>query len=104
MVHGGYWYEGDKAEWASQARYFAGQGYSVFSINYRLNTDNAWSAQRNDMVSALAWLRSHATTFPINPDHIVVLGASAGGHLATAKCTPAATSYAPRTRPSCARR
>ncbi|HEY7482929.1 MAG TPA: alpha/beta hydrolase fold domain-containing protein, partial [Streptosporangiaceae bacterium] len=84
LVHGGYWYEGDKAEWATNARWFAGQGYSVFSINYRYNTDNAWSAQRNDMVGALAWLRAHAATFPINPDHIVILGSSAGGHLATA--------------------
>jgi acetyl esterase/lipase len=83
LVHGGYWYEGDKAEWATHARYFADQGYAVFSVNYRLNTDNAWSAQRNDMVNAIAWLRANAAKFPINPDHIVVLGASAGGHLAS---------------------
>ncbi|HEX6471051.1 MAG TPA: alpha/beta hydrolase fold domain-containing protein [Streptosporangiaceae bacterium] len=83
LVHGGYWYEGDKAEWAAHARWFADRGYAVFSVNYRLNTDSAWSAQRTDMVGVVAWLRANAAKFPINPDHIVVLGASAGGHLAS---------------------
>jgi acetyl esterase/lipase len=83
LIHGGYWYEGDKAEWATHARYFATQGYSVFSVNYRLNTDAAWAAQRTDIRSALSWIRAHASTFTMSPDHIVVLGSSAGGHLAS---------------------
>jgi acetyl esterase/lipase len=82
LIHGGYWYEGDKAEWATHARYFADQGYAVFSINYRLNTDNAWSAQRNDVRGAVAWIRAHATTFTLDPNRILAVGASAGGHLA----------------------
>jgi acetyl esterase/lipase len=83
LIHGGYWYEGDKAEWAAHARYFATQGYSVFSVNYRLNTDAPWAAQRTDIRSALAWIRAHASTFTMSPDHIVALGSSAGGHLAS---------------------
>jgi acetyl esterase/lipase len=83
LIHGGYWYEGDKAEWATHARYFADQGYAVFSINYRLNTDGAWTAQRTDVRNALAWIRANAAAFTVDPNRVVALGTSAGGHLAT---------------------
>ncbi|TDD79060.1 alpha/beta hydrolase [Actinomadura rubrisoli] len=82
VVHGGHWYEGDKQEWAATARWFAGQGYATFSINYRLNTDAPWPAQRDDVNSAITWIRQNATTFAIDPNRIVMLGSSAGGHLA----------------------
>jgi acetyl esterase/lipase len=83
LVHGGYWYEGDKSSWATDARWFTDQGYAVFAINYRYNTNASWSAQRADVHAALAWIGSKATTFTIDPARIVMLGASAGGHLAT---------------------
>ncbi|MBC6463845.1 alpha/beta hydrolase, partial [Actinomadura sp. HBU206391] len=83
LIHGGYWYEGDKSVWAPQARYFADNGYAVFAINYRLNTQAAWHAQRNDVYNAIQWIKSNATTFTLNPARIVLLGSSAGGHLAT---------------------
>jgi acetyl esterase/lipase len=83
LVHGGYWYEGDKSSWASDARWFADKGYAVFAINYRFNTEAGWSAQRTDVQAALTWIRGRATTFTIDPARIVMLGSSAGGHLAT---------------------
>ncbi|QXJ21180.1 alpha/beta hydrolase fold domain-containing protein [Actinomadura graeca] len=82
VVHGGHWYEGDKQEWAATARWFAGQGYAVFSINYRLNTDAPWPAQRDDVASAVAWIRQNAAAFSADPNRVVMLGSSAGGHLA----------------------
>lgn len=82
LIHGGYWYEGDKSSWAADARWFADQGYAVFAINYRYNTTAGWTAQRADVHAALAWIRSKATTFTIDPNRIVALGSSAGGHLA----------------------
>jgi acetyl esterase/lipase len=83
LIHGGYWYEGDKSSWAADARWFADQGYAVFAINYRYNTTSGWTAQRADVHAALAWIRSKAGTFTIDPNRIVALGSSAGGHLAT---------------------
>ncbi|MBT2209193.1 alpha/beta hydrolase [Actinomadura sp. NEAU-AAG7] len=83
VVHGGHWYEGDKQDWAGTSRWFAGQGYAVFSVDYRLNTDAPWPAQRDDLDSAIAWIRQNAAAFNIDPGRIVMLGSSAGGHLAT---------------------
>jgi acetyl esterase/lipase len=83
LIHGGYWYEGDKSSWATDARWFADQGYAVFAINYRYNTTAGWTAQRTDVLAALAWIRGKATTFTIDPNRVVALGSSAGGHLAT---------------------
>jgi acetyl esterase/lipase len=83
LIHGGYWYEGDKSSWATDARWFADQGYAVFAINYRFNTEAGWSAQRADVQAALTWIRGRAGTFTVDPGRIVLLGSSAGGHLAT---------------------
>lgn len=82
LVHGGHWYGGDKQDWAATARWFADQGYAVFSINYRLNTDAPWPSQRDDTNSAISWIRQNAATFHVAPSRIVMLGSSAGGHLA----------------------
>ncbi len=82
ILHGGYWYE--DSGWATWSRTFADQGYAVFSVDYRLNFDAAWPAQRNDAISALGWIRSNASKFDLDPDRIVLLGSSAGGQIATA--------------------
>ena len=39
-------------------------------------------AQINDCKAAIRWLRAHAAEYRLDPDHIGVWGASAGGHLA----------------------
>ncbi|KAB2340014.1 alpha/beta hydrolase [Actinomadura rudentiformis] len=83
MIHGGYWYEGDKSNWAMHARWFADRGYAVFSLNYRFNTQAPWPAQRSDVLAAINWIKSRAATYTLNPSRIVLLGTSAGGHLAT---------------------
>jgi acetyl esterase/lipase len=84
IIHGGYWYEDDKSGWASTAAWYAERGYAVFSINYRLNTDAAWPAQRTDALSAIAWIRNHAASFTVDPKHVLLLGSSAGGQIAAA--------------------
>ncbi|WP_141962437.1 alpha/beta hydrolase [Actinoallomurus bryophytorum] len=82
IIHGGYWYEDDKSSWASTALWYAERGYAVFSINYRLNTTAVWPAQRDDALSAISWIKGHATTFDIDPDRVMLLGSSAGGQIA----------------------
>lgn len=81
IVHGGYWYGGDKGDWAATARWFVDRGYAVFSVNYRYDSQAGWKAQRDDVRSAILWVRSHASRFGVAPDRIVALGSSAGGHL-----------------------
>ncbi|MBT2398752.1 alpha/beta hydrolase [Streptomyces sp. ISL-100] len=85
ILHGGYWYE--DASWATKSRAFADAGYATFSVDYRLNFDAQWPAQRSDALAALSWVRDNAAKFNLDPDRVVVLGSSAGGQIATAVAT-----------------
>ncbi|MFH8288202.1 alpha/beta hydrolase [Streptomyces sp. NPDC018059] len=85
ILHGGYWYE--DSGWATWSRHFADKGMAVFSVDYRLNFDAPWPAQRNDALSAITWIKANATKFDLDPERIVVLGSSAGGQVATSLAT-----------------
>jgi acetyl esterase/lipase len=78
-VHGGAWLGGSKAQ--PPALRFAGQGYAVASINYRLSQHALFPAQIEDCKAAIRWLRAHAGQYGYDPNRIGVWGASAGGHL-----------------------
>lgn len=78
-VHGGAWKAGSKENNPLLA--FAGKGYAVASINYRLSQHALFPAQIEDCKTAIRWLRAHAKTYTLNPDKIGVAGSSAGGHL-----------------------
>jgi acetyl esterase/lipase len=84
IIHGGYWYEGSKSDWTATSQWFAQRGYAVFSIGYRLNSQSGWTAQRTDALSAIAWIKAHATQFSTDPARVLLLGSSAGGQIATA--------------------
>ena len=60
---------------------FATKGYAVASINYRLSQHAVFPAQIEDCKAAIRWLRANAAKYGLDPDHIGVWGASAGGHL-----------------------
>lgn len=92
LVHGGSWVKGDKADLAPYARQLAAEGYVVASINYRLATDAAWPAQRDDAVASVGYLGEHAEEYGIDADRIVLVGSSAGGHIATSAATVGAGS------------
>ncbi len=84
LLHGGFWFSGDKTNWRPLARRLAARGYAVFSANYRLSTRAPWPAQRTDSAAALAYIQRHAGRFQLDPDRMVVFGSSAGGQLAAA--------------------
>lgn len=63
---------------------YAERGYAVFSINYRLNSQAGWTAQRTDALSALALIRANAATFSVDLSRVLLLGSSARGQIATA--------------------
>lgn len=79
-VHGGAWLAGNK-EGGGPALPFVRKGYAVASINYRLSQHAKFPAQIEDCKAAIRWLRANAKTYNVDPDHIGVWGASAGGHL-----------------------
>jgi acetyl esterase/lipase len=80
FIHGGGWYEGDKAK--PHVLYLMNNGFAVASMNYRLTDEAIWPAQINDVKAAIRFLRANAGKYNIDPDHIGLWGMSAGGHLA----------------------
>ncbi|MCM2578663.1 alpha/beta fold hydrolase [Streptomyces meridianus] len=85
ILHGGYWYA--DSGWATWSRTFADAGYATFSVDYRLNFDAPWPAQRDDAIDALSWIKANAAEFDLDPDRLVILGSSAGGQIGTAVAT-----------------
>ncbi len=91
VVHSGGWDNGVRSELPSFDRWLAGQGYAVAAISYRLAPRDRWPAQRDDIVAAVAFLRSQAEALGLDPERMVLFGRSAGGQLveATAYGVPA---------------
>ncbi|WP_244312748.1 alpha/beta hydrolase [Microbispora hainanensis] len=84
VIHGGWWSGGDKKYMKSISRSYFQLGYTVVNLDYRLSGDAAWPAQRTDVLTAVNAVRRHAAMFNTDPGRYVLVGFSAGGHLAAA--------------------
>jgi acetyl esterase/lipase len=88
IIHGGGWAGGDKraAREINIGTTLALHGYVGMSINYVLaNKDHpgpTWPQNLHDCKTAVRWLRANAERLNVDPEHIGVIGGSAGGHLA----------------------
>lgn len=82
VVHGGWWAGGDKNHMTQVSQSYVDLGYTVVNINYRLSRDASWPAQRTDAIDAIATMRRNAARFNMDPDRYVIIGFSAGGHIA----------------------
>ena len=86
IIHGGGWTRGDKgaAREVNIGTTLALHGYVGLSVNYALSTDGrtTWPQNLHDCKTAVRWLRKNADRLGIDPDHVGVIGGSAGGHLA----------------------
>jgi acetyl esterase/lipase len=80
-VHGGSWKSGSKD--LCPAVRMTTNGYAVASLNYRLSQHAPFPAQIEDCKAAIRWLRANAAKHRLDPEHVGVWGASAGGHLVT---------------------
>jgi acetyl esterase/lipase len=78
-IHGGAWLAGSKDR--CPAVFLVPKGYAVASVNYRLSQHALFPAQIEDCKAAIRWLRANAGKYHLDPDHVGVWGASAGGHL-----------------------
>lgn len=81
FVHGGGWRLGERQAFNWHAHRLSLLGYLALSIDYRLMPDSPFPAAVEDCQSAVAWLRSQADRFDIDPTRIGAVGSSAGGHL-----------------------
>ncbi len=82
LIHGGGWISGTRTDFHEMARIFASRGFAVACIGYRLAPLNPFPAAVDDVLSAIGFLRQAAPEYGYDPNRIVALGNSAGGHLA----------------------
>lgn len=83
FVHGGTWMHGGKyAGTATQARAFRQAGYAYATVNYRLRRHGPPQDAARDIAEAVAFLRREAKGCGLDPGRIILMGHSAGAHLA----------------------
>lgn len=82
VIHGGSWQNGDNKEFMALNAYLAARDFVVVSMNYRLAPKWKFPAGRDDVLSAIAYLKVYGAEFGLDPNRLALLGRSAGGQLA----------------------
>lgn len=80
-VHGGAWRAGSKKDMPLGR--LVSEGYAIASVDYRLSTQARFPAQIHDLKAAIRFLRGHGNQWHLPARKILVIGDSAGGHLAS---------------------
>ncbi len=81
-VHGGGFTGGDKKGLPKPLfDRLSAAGFNWVSVNYRLAPRYPFPAETDDVERAIAYLKAHASEYKIDPHRLVLMGASAGGHL-----------------------
>lgn len=83
LIHGGGWLTGSKENERVMAQHLALKGYVAVTASYRLGLEAPYPAAVHDLKDVLRWMRKNAKKYHIDLNKIAVLGASAGGQLAT---------------------
>lgn len=86
-VHGGGWQMGNPERVSDKPAFFNGQGWAFASIGYRYLPEAPVETQAADVGAALRHLRSEAAARGYDPDRILLMGHSAGAHLAALAAT-----------------
>ena len=84
LIHGGGWNTGDKSDFNAYVDSLKKRepSYAIFNVNYRLaNTPDLFPAQEQDIKAAVEFIYSKKGEYIIS-DKFVLVGASAGAHLA----------------------
>lgn len=83
QIYGGAWQRGAPSDKSNFATWLASSGYVVIAIDYRHAPAWIWPSQIDDVNTALAWVGSHAGEYSGDTSRVVLMGRSAGAHLAT---------------------
>jgi len=80
--HGGAWSIGDKDTFTRPFfRHLVAQGHTVMDVSYRLCPEVDIYGMVGDVKRAIAWMKTNASRYGVDPEKIVIGGGSAGGHL-----------------------
>jgi acetyl esterase/lipase len=82
FFHGSAWYLFDK-DFGTRPffSHLVGQGHVVMDVAYRLCPEVDIFGMVGDVKRAVAWMKANAAQYGVDPQRIVLGGASAGGHL-----------------------
>lgn len=82
-VHGGGWWRGRRSTQARpMVHRLALAGWQVFTPSYRLSPDATFPDHLVDVKRSVAWIRSNADRFGLDPGFIAIAGGSTGGNIA----------------------
>lgn len=87
LVHGGGWRSGRRQAWTATARELVAHGFAAATVDYRLSGTASFPAPLDDVRAAIEHLRFHGPALGVDGQRIVVMGGSAGGHLALLAAT-----------------
>ncbi|SMB94317.1 Alpha/beta hydrolase fold-3 domain protein [Hymenobacter roseosalivarius DSM 11622] len=87
FIHGGNWDSGSKNIYTFIGRRLAKQGVVAVVINYRLSPQVQVPAMAEDCARAVGWTRQHIAEYGGDPQHIFLMGHSAGAGLAALLAT-----------------
>lgn len=82
FFYGGSWSMGQRSQYAFVGAALAAHGYVTVIPDYRLYPEVRFPEFMQDGAQAVAWTQQHAREFGGDPDRIVLMGHSAGAHLA----------------------
>lgn len=80
-IHGGGWNKGSKETQRGFGSWFK-NNIAVANMGYRLSQVAPAPAAIEDVRAVIAHIKHHAKELNIDPDKIIIMGGSAGGHLA----------------------
>ncbi|MBK8036564.1 MAG: alpha/beta hydrolase [Verrucomicrobiaceae bacterium] len=86
-IHGGGWSKGDKASLQQKPQAFVDKGFVLVSVNYRLVPAVTVKDIMADLAKSVRWVREHAAEHRGDPNALIIMGHSAGAHLAALLCT-----------------
>ena len=87
FIHGGFWSALDGDQFTFLAEAFNAVGLHYAALTYRLVPDVSLTDIVEDVVQSLKFLHDNAETLDIDPGKIVLVGHSAGAHLAAMMAT-----------------
>lgn len=82
FIHGGFWCELDQSSFSFPANEVTNSGVHFVSVTYRLAPEASLSSIVADIENALRWLCDNAAGMGFDKERIVLVGHSAGAHLA----------------------
>jgi acetyl esterase/lipase len=94
FIHGGGWIGGTKEAAFFSLEPWLAMGWNVFNVEYRMAQTSLAPAAVEDCQCALRFIVGHAKEYNVDVNRVVVMGESAGGHLAlTTAMIPASVGF-----------